>query len=490
MSTSLSPKMQSLLACVAIAFTALMGLNWISDLPMLGFDAYPLIASSGVESLGDFGRLFTKELMDGRYPDGHFHRPLVQLSFALDRALHGMQPKGYHWTNLITCALSGVLIFALARRIGGLGIGFACLAGLLFVGHPLQAEVLPFPARRADNMALALILLVLFLQAGPREPLKWKRVLAIGALSWCALAAKETGAVVALLAPLLVFTEATGTVKARIISSAKKAWPAALGIALGIGARQLVLGGLAGHEDSNLMGGLSLPAFDYLWRVLYSQPWLGWDERLGSWLLWGLFALLIASAWKQRSSATVFLVLWLTLLLLVSGLAGRVHEWYALLFVPATVILLASGLEWSWSQLKSPDRRLLAHGLLYLSGATVSLSILFSGPLIQQYGNLIDGGRMLNQNLIQVNRLLDQAQPGFTSRLNPWVPILPPHSDGSENRGVALAAAYSLQAFVDLRRPDLRSWVRPLELAANAPSKDVWVLELVQQPLPSWIRQH
>ena len=166
-------RVEALGACALIALTALLGLCWISELPLLGYDAYPLIASSQMEGLGDIWRILSMELMDGRYPDGHFHRPLVQLSFALDRTLHGLEPKGYHLTNLIACATSGVLIFGLARRVTGIGIWSACLAGLIFVAHPLQAEVLPFAARRADNLALCLILAVLALQVRPSTSLSW-----------------------------------------------------------------------------------------------------------------------------------------------------------------------------------------------------------------------------------------------------------------------------------------------------------------------------
>ena len=90
----------------------------------------------------------------------------------------------------------------------------------------------------------------------------------------------------------------------------------------------------------------------------------------------------------------------------------------------------------------------------------------------------------------QVDRLLEGAQEGSSARLNPWIPFVQPHSDGSELRGVALAADYSLQAYVELQRPDLKSRVRRFESAPAPNGEQFWTLELVQQPLPSWIRQH
>ncbi len=474
-------------ACALIVATALGGLCWISSLPLLGFDAYPLIASSNVKELGDLWRLISIELMDGRYPDGHFHRPLVQLSFALDRALHGLEPRGYHLTNLLVCAISGTLVFGLARRIGGLKIWSACLAGLFFVAHPLQAEVLPFPARRADNLALCLILAVLLIQVRPGAVLGRGRALGLCLLSWCAFAAKETGAVVALLGPLLLLIEGEGTLARRFKSAMRSAWPTILGVALGVGARHLVLGGLAGHTDSSLLGSLTLPASEYLWRLLYSQPWAGWNSATLP-ILWGLFAMLMICSLRSRPQGTGFLFAWLIALLMVSGLAGRVHDWYALLFVPAMGILVCVVIEKAWVHLHA-DRTTtkVVPGIL---GLGLALSLLVNGPLLRRYGNLIDGGKMLEQSLVQVDRLVANAQVGTTTRLNPWIPILPPHSDGSELRGVALTSDYSLQAYVELLRPELKTRVRRYEAAVGPGEKESWTLELVQQPLPSWIRRH
>ncbi|MAE47115.1 MAG: hypothetical protein CMJ86_09520 [Planctomycetes bacterium] len=480
-------KKSAFVACALIVVTALGGLCWISALPLLGFDAYPLIASSGVKELGDLWRLVSIELMDGRYPDGHFHRPLVQLSFALDRALHGLEPRGYHLTNLLVCAISGTLVFGLARRIGGLKIWSACVAGLFFVAHPLQAEVLPFPARRADNLALCLTLAVLLMQVRPGAVLGRGRAVGLCLLSWCAFAAKETGAVVALLGPLLLLIEGEGTLARRFKSAMRNAWPTILGVALGVGTRHLVLGGLAGHTDSSLLGSLTLPASEYLWRLLYSQPWAGWNSATLP-ILWGLFAMLMICGLKSRPQGTGFLFAWLIALLMVSGLAGRVHDWYALLFVPAMGILVCVVIEKAWVHLhadRTPTKAV--PGILALG---LALSLLVNGPLLQRYGNLIDGGKMLEQSLVQVDRLVANAQVGTTTRLNPWIPLLPPHSDGSELRGVALTSDYSLQAYVELLRPELNTRVRRYEAAVGPGESESWTLELVQQPLPSWIRRH
>ena len=44
-------------------------------------------------------------------------RPVVNLSFALDHALWGFRPVGYHLTSVLLHALNVALLFVLARRL-------------------------------------------------------------------------------------------------------------------------------------------------------------------------------------------------------------------------------------------------------------------------------------------------------------------------------------------------------------------------------------
>ena len=129
-------------------------------------DTIPLIASAQTESLADLDGVFTEPLMAGtRFEEvGLFYRPLSTLSFALDYALWGLDPAGYHLTNLLlhggTAVLAAVALVAVTGRRGA---GY--LGGLLFAIHPLTAEVVPTAGRRQDVLMTffllgALVLLV------------------------------------------------------------------------------------------------------------------------------------------------------------------------------------------------------------------------------------------------------------------------------------------------------------------------------------------
>src|SRR5258706_6143016 len=53
-----------------------------------------------------------------RQPDAGFYRPLVTLSFAVDAAVHGWQPRGYGWTNLSLYVLCTAAVALLTLALG------------------------------------------------------------------------------------------------------------------------------------------------------------------------------------------------------------------------------------------------------------------------------------------------------------------------------------------------------------------------------------
>ncbi len=102
------------------------------------------------------------------------YQPLSWLSYALDHALWGMDPRGYHATNVLLHALSAVVLFALARellRVAGerSGAAFArigveagaALAALLWALHPLRVESVAWITERRDCLSGLFFLLAL-----------------------------------------------------------------------------------------------------------------------------------------------------------------------------------------------------------------------------------------------------------------------------------------------------------------------------------------
>lgn len=93
---------------------------------------------------------------------GHYI-PLTWLSFALDYLTWGMDPKGYHLTNVILHAASACAFHLLSLRVLSLraahsadrgALRWAALAsGLLFAVHPLRAESVAWVTERRDLLS-------------------------------------------------------------------------------------------------------------------------------------------------------------------------------------------------------------------------------------------------------------------------------------------------------------------------------------------------
>ncbi|MBI2387539.1 MAG: hypothetical protein HYV14_16235 [Elusimicrobia bacterium] len=79
---------------------------------------------------------------------GHW-QPLAWLSLALDRALWGADPMGFHLTNVLLHAAGAVLLYLLARRLK-LGELPSAFAALFWALHPLRVESVAWVTERRD----------------------------------------------------------------------------------------------------------------------------------------------------------------------------------------------------------------------------------------------------------------------------------------------------------------------------------------------------
>ena len=137
------------------------------------------------------------------------YRPLTVWTFALNHAVHGDRPLGYHLVNLLAHAGVSALVVLLAATFGLSGVT-AGLAGALFAVHPIHTEAVASVVGRAELLAAGLGLLALLVQRRAAEagwPLGTSATAAL--LYASALLAKEQAIAFAALMPLadLVFTD-------------------------------------------------------------------------------------------------------------------------------------------------------------------------------------------------------------------------------------------------------------------------------------------
>ena len=89
-----------------------------------------------------------------------YPQPLTWLSLQLDYELYGLNPGGYHLTNLLLHTANVLLLFGVLRRITGAVWRSALVAGL-FAIHPLHVESVAWVTERKDVLSTLFWMLTL-----------------------------------------------------------------------------------------------------------------------------------------------------------------------------------------------------------------------------------------------------------------------------------------------------------------------------------------
>lgn len=167
----------------------LLTLAAFRDVPSLGFvnwdDQEYVTANPGVQrglSLAGLRWSFTT------FACANWH-PLTWLSLQLDYSLHGLDPAGYHVTNLLLHMGSVVALFvALWQMTGALGRS-ACVAAL-FAVHPLHVESVAWVSERKDVLSTFFGMLALCAYGRYSARHTWGTYLALLLALACSLLAK------------------------------------------------------------------------------------------------------------------------------------------------------------------------------------------------------------------------------------------------------------------------------------------------------------
>jgi protein O-mannosyl-transferase len=138
-------------------------------------------------------------------------RPLVNLSFAVNYALGGLDVSGYHLVNLGIHLLAALVLFGIVRRtlnlpalhmeFGRHSLGLAAACALIWALHPLQTEVVDYLTERSESMMGLSYLLTLYSSiraTTARRTASWEIAAVVSCA--CGMACKES----MVTAPLMV----------------------------------------------------------------------------------------------------------------------------------------------------------------------------------------------------------------------------------------------------------------------------------------------
>jgi len=198
-SLRLTPRTAALLVvvCTGVAYLNSLGGRFIMD------DRCEIADNPAIRSLVPPWRA----MLGGRNMPA---RPLPYLSFAVDRAIWGPEPFGYHVTNLCIHALAALALFAFARlallsprlrdSFGPHATELAACIAALWAVHPLGTQAVTYVYQRLESMTgmFCLAALAAFAQAAATgwRP-RW--LVASGLASAAAMGSKESAVVLPLL---------------------------------------------------------------------------------------------------------------------------------------------------------------------------------------------------------------------------------------------------------------------------------------------------
>jgi tetratricopeptide (TPR) repeat protein len=129
-------------------------------------------------------------------------RALLMFSFWVDHARGGVEPHGYHVTNLVLHFLVSLVLTLIVKRLLEIGpvsvdkrvrAALAVFAGAVFLVHPLQTESVAYVASRSETLSVLLYFssYCVFLYKDPDKSISIPRALAVVFLFGGAIASKE-----------------------------------------------------------------------------------------------------------------------------------------------------------------------------------------------------------------------------------------------------------------------------------------------------------
>lgn len=150
----MAPRVERGRACQA-AVVALIAIALYANSLGNGFvyDDPNAITGNAAVVAGDVGAILTTPSWwgDGR---GTLWRPLTTLTFALDHAVFGAAPFGFHLVNVGLHALVSALVLVVFARVG-VAPAVAFAAAALFASHPVHTEAVANVVGRAELLAAA-----------------------------------------------------------------------------------------------------------------------------------------------------------------------------------------------------------------------------------------------------------------------------------------------------------------------------------------------
>ena len=175
----------------------------------VNYDDYPLICQNAnfLNKPSNIVSAFSTHAFGASGREGAYYRPLLLVSYIFDYQIWGLNPAGYHLTNIVLHFLTTIFVFLLIKSLVRDQLA-SLFAGLLFALHPVQVESVAWISGR-DNILMGLgIVMMMYFYIRQYENQK-RRALYVSLSVFCftlALFAKEAAVLFIFLFPLYEYS--------------------------------------------------------------------------------------------------------------------------------------------------------------------------------------------------------------------------------------------------------------------------------------------
>lgn len=323
-------------------------------------DYHTVVDNPHIRSLTFVDRWVTGRFSTSGVQSYENYRPVLMANYAVDYALWGPDPRGFHATNVLVHLLVVVLSFHLALRVCA-GLPGAWVSAAIVALHPINAEVANYVTARSSSLTALFVLTALLADdAHARRPHPWQSIVAYGS-GVLAMATKEGGFVLPALVVVWRHLRAGGDESLRL--TLRKSLPWWILTLVFLIARTIVTSGVVSsvvrigdHQTSiNFVEGAGFALKIYLASLYH---WLlpirlavdpGWPFSMGRgellMVLFGASAATLATLYVTRRNAFVGCCLWwFWIAILPTGALGFLSR--VALYQDNRVYLSGIGLAW------------------------------------------------------------------------------------------------------------------------------------------------
>ncbi len=221
-----------------------------------------------------FQESFPSELFFMSTWPGNLYRPVFSVSLWLNQKIFGIDAWGFHLVNLILHFCVSILTLVFVRQIFHNSL-LAFTTALLFAVSPMYAEVVANISYRTESLSALFILICLIAAWRYLKDYSFQYLLAVGLTALLAMLSKESGVVICLLIPLLIWKSCS--------RSADTYWKKenffllfcpAIGLVIYIYLRQLSLDKLVAMQSTSQFSNVLIEA-DWIERVTRSLIFQG-----------------------------------------------------------------------------------------------------------------------------------------------------------------------------------------------------------------------